>query len=102
MFHNRVPYLTDEQEITVKSEMLDTLFFDKYFESNIKFRPIEEELIKVLNIVSEWYDNANDGECTFLEINGCNEPAYIILMQYYLVKKFKYISIEEVRFIIKI
>lgn len=76
--------------------MMDDFFFDKYFESNFKFRSIEEELIKVLNIVSDWYDNANYGDQTFLEINGCNEPAYIILMQYYLVKKLKYISIDEV------
>lgn len=94
--------MTDEQELKINSEMLDTLFFDKYFETNLKFRSIEEELIKVLNTVSEWYDNANVGECTFLEINGCNEPAYIILMQYYLIKKCICISIEEVRFKIRI
>lgn len=88
--------MTDEQEMTINSEMLDALFFDKYFENNLKFRSIEEELVKILNIVSEWYDNAEYGEHTFLEINGCNEPAYIILMQYYLIKKFVYISIEEV------
>lgn len=76
--------------------MLDEFFFDKYFENNIKFRPIEEELMKILKIVSEWYDTANYGEQTFLEINGCNEPAYIILMQYYLLKKLKYILIDEV------
>lgn len=88
--------MTDEQETTINSEMLDELFFDKYFETNLKFRSIEEELIKILNIVSEWYASAEFGEHTFLEINGCNEPAYIILMQYYLIKKFVYISIEEV------
>lgn len=82
--------------MTIKSEMLDALFFDKYFETNLKFRSIEEELIKVLNIVSEWYDKANYEDHTFLEINGCSEPAYIILMQYYLLKKFKYIFIDEV------
>jgi len=52
--------------------------------------------MKVLKIVSEWYDTANYGEQTFLEINGCNEPAYTILMQYYLLKKLKYILIDEV------
>lgn len=88
--------MTDDQELSIKSEMLDTLFFDKYFETNYKFRPIEEELHKVLKNVSEWYDNANYGENTFLEINGCNEPAYVILIQYYLLKKFIYISIDEV------
>lgn len=86
--------------MTIKSEMLDSLFFDKYFENNLKFRPIEEELIKVLNMVSEWYKNADYGDHTFLEINGCNEPAYIILMQYYILKKLKYISIDEVIIII--
>ncbi|KAL4096600.1 hypothetical protein QTP88_021521 [Uroleucon formosanum] len=95
LFHNRVPYLTDKEELKIKSEMLDELFFDKYFETNIKFRSIEKELIKVLKIVSEWYDTANYGEQTFLEINGCNEPAYTILMQYYLLKKLKYILIDE-------
>ncbi|KAL5242431.1 hypothetical protein ACI65C_009841 [Semiaphis heraclei] len=95
LFHSRVPYLTDEEELKIKSEMLDEFFFDKYFENNIKFRPIEEELMKILKIVSEWYDTANYGEQTFLEINGCNEPAYIILMQYYLLKKLKYILIDE-------
>ncbi|XP_015363248.1 PREDICTED: poly(A)-specific ribonuclease PARN-like [Diuraphis noxia] len=95
LFHNRVPYLTDKEELKIKSEMLDELFFDKYFETNIKFRPIEEELMKILKIVSEWYDTANYGEQTFLEINGCNEPAYIILMQYYVLKKLKYILIDE-------
>jgi len=76
--------------------MLDASFFDKYFETSNKFRSIEEELHKVLNSVSEWYNNANYEENTFLEINGCNDPAYIILMQYYLLKKFIYISIDEV------
>lgn len=76
--------------------MLDASFFDRYFETNVKFRSIEEELIKVLNIVTEWYDNAKYGENTFLEINGCNEPAYIILLQYYILKKLKYLSIDEV------
>ncbi|XP_008185451.2 pre-piRNA 3'-exonuclease trimmer [Acyrthosiphon pisum] len=95
LFHSRVPYLTDEEELKIKSEMLDEFFFDKYFETNIKFRSIEEELMKVLKIVSEWYDTANYGEQTFLEINGCNEPAYTILMQYYLLKKLKYILIDE-------
>lgn len=88
--------MTDEQELKMKSEMMDDYFFDKYFETNFKFRSIKEELIKILNIVSNWYDNANYGDQTFLEINGCNEPAYIILMQYYLLKKLKYINIEEV------
>lgn len=88
--------MTDEQEITIKEEMLDELFFDKYFEFNFKFRSIEEELIKVLSIFSEWYDSAEYGDSTFLEINGCNEPVYIILMQYYLLKKCKNISILEV------
>lgn len=76
--------------------MLDELFFDNYFETNFKFRAIEEELIKILKIVSKWYDTANYGDQTFLEINGCNEPAYIILMQYYILKKLKYILIDEV------
>jgi len=76
--------------------MLDELFFDKYFETNMKFRSIEEELMKVLKIVFQWYGTANYGEQTFLEINGCNEPAYTILMQYYLLKKLKYILIDEV------
>lgn len=89
--------MTDEQEKTIKSEMNDALFFDKYFETNLKFRSIEEELIKVLNIISEWYENAVYGECTDLEINGCNEPAYIILMQYYIMKRFKYVHIKEVK-----
>jgi len=88
--------LTDEQEMTIKLDMLDTSFFDKYFVTNFKFRSIEEELNKILNIVSEWYENADYGDQTFLEINGCNEPAYIIIMQYYLLKTFKYISIDEV------
>ncbi|XP_022182122.1 pre-piRNA 3'-exonuclease trimmer-like isoform X1 [Myzus persicae] len=95
LFHNRVPYLTDKEELKIKSEMLDELFFDKYFETYIKFRSIEEELMKILKIVSQWYDTANYGEQTFLEINGCNDPAYIILMQYYLLKKLKYILIDE-------
>lgn len=76
--------------------MLDELFFDKYFETNLKFRTIKEELMKILKIVTEWYDTANYGDQTFLEINGCNEPAYIILMQYYILKKLKYILIDEV------
>lgn len=80
----------------IKSEMLDSLFFDKYFQTNLKFRSIEKELLKVLNIVSEWYENANYGDNTLLEINGCNEPAYIILLKYYILKKLKYISIVEV------
>lgn len=96
MFYTRIPYLTDEQEMTIKLDMLDTSFFDKYFVTNFKFRSIEEELNKILNIVSEWYENADYGDQTFLEINGCNEPAYIIIMQYYLLKTFKYISIDEV------
>lgn len=96
MFHSKVPYLTDEQELKIKSEMLDKFFFDQYFENNLKFRPIEEELMKIMKIVAEWYDTANYEEQTFLEINGCNDPAYIILMQYYLLKKFKYIHIDEV------
>lgn len=91
-----MPFLTDEQELKIKSEMMDEYFFDKYFETNFKFHSIKEELIKILNIVSDWYDNANYGDETFLEINGCNEPAYIILMQYYLLKKLKYINIDEV------
>ncbi|XP_026806349.1 pre-piRNA 3'-exonuclease trimmer-like isoform X1 [Rhopalosiphum maidis] len=95
LFHSRVPYLTNEQELKIKSEMSDELFFDKYFETNLKFRSIEKELMKILKIVSEWYDTANYGEQTFLEINGCSEPAYIILMQYYLLKKLKYILIDE-------
>ncbi|XP_025195413.1 pre-piRNA 3'-exonuclease trimmer-like [Melanaphis sacchari] len=95
LFHSRVPYLTNEQELKIKSEMLDELFFDKYFETNLKFRSIEEELMKILKIVSEWYNLADYGEQTFLEINGCNEPAYIILMQYYLLKKLKFIIIDE-------
>jgi len=82
--------------MTIKSEMLDVLFFDKYFETNLMFRSIEVELIKILNIVSEWYNNADYEDHTFLEINECNEPAYIILMHYYLLKKFKYICIDEV------
>lgn len=88
--------MTDEQENTISVEMKDNLFFDKYFESNLKFRSIEEELIKVLNIISDWYDNADYGECTDLEINGCNEPAFIILMQYFILKKFKYVCVNEV------
>lgn len=96
MFYSRVPYLTDEQESTIKSEMLDSLFFDKYFETYPKFRFIEDELCKVVTIVSEWYNNADYGENTFLETNECNEFAYIILMQYYILKKCKYLSIDEV------
>lgn len=92
-----MPYFTDEQELKMESEMIDDLFFDKYFESNFVFRSIEEELIKTLEKVSDWYDTANYGEQLFLEINGCNEPAYIILMQYYLLKKLKYICIDEVK-----
>lgn len=98
LFKSRVPYLNDEEELKIKSEMLDELFFDKYFETNIKFRSIEKEIIKILKIVSEWYDTANYGEQTFLEIDGCNEPAYIILMQYYLLKKLKYVLINECQF----
>lgn len=96
MFHTRIPYLTDEQEMAIKSEMLDSLFFDKYFKTNLKFRSIEEELLKVLNIVFKWYENAICGDNTFLEINGCNEPAYIILLKYYILKKLIYVSIDEV------
>lgn len=88
--------MTDEQESQMKTEMLEDTFFDKYFETNLKFRTIEEELIKTLRVVGDWYINANYEEQTCMEINGCNEPAYIILMQYYLLKKFKDISIEEV------
>lgn len=88
--------MTDDQESAIQLDMLDTLFFDKYFETNSNFRLIQKELHTVLNSVSEWYNSAKYGETTFLEINGCNEPAYIILMQYYLLKKFKYISINEV------
>jgi hypothetical protein len=88
--------LTDEQELQMKTEMLKASFFDQYFETNLKFRSIEEELIKTIRIFGDWYFQANYGEQTCMEINGCNEPAYIILMQYYLLKKFKYISIQEV------
>lgn len=96
LFRNRVPYLTDEQELQMKTEMLKASFFDQYFETNLKFRSIEEELIKTIRIFGDWYSQAKYGEQTCMEINGCNEPAYIILMQYYLLKKYKHISIQEV------
>lgn len=96
MLNSSVPYLTDEQELKIKSEMLDEFFFERYFETNLMFHSIEQELKNILKTVSEWYDTANHGDQTVLEINGSNEPAYIILLQYYLLKNLKYILIDEV------
>ncbi|KAF0762846.1 pre-piRNA 3'-exonuclease trimmer-like [Aphis craccivora] len=45
LFHSRVPYLTNEQELKIRSDMLDELFFEKYFETNLKFRNINSETL---------------------------------------------------------
>lgn len=101
MFFNSVSYLTDEQEMMIKSEMLSDLFFDEYFVNTNKFRLVDKELNNVLSIVSNWYDNADYGESTVFEINECNIPVYSILFQYRLLKKYKNISIDKVIVILK-
>ncbi|VVC45143.1 Ribonuclease H-like domain,Ribonuclease CAF1 [Cinara cedri] len=92
-----VPYLTDEQEIIIKSKMLDDLFFYKYLKNISRFSGIEEELDKIVNIISIWYNNAKYGENKIFEINECYGSTFIILIQYHLLKKYKNIHIYEIK-----
>ncbi|VVC30454.1 Ribonuclease H-like domain,Ribonuclease CAF1 [Cinara cedri] len=97
LFSRGVPYLTDEQEIMIKLEMSDDLFFENYFENTSRFIKVKIELDKILKIISTWYDNAKYGETQFFKTNECSESACIILMQYYLLKNYKNILIHEVK-----
>lgn len=88
--------MTDEQEVMIKSEMLNDLFFDEYFINTIRCHTVEQELKIMLNKVSDWYSNASFGDNKLFEVNEHNVPAYIVLLQYRLLKKYKNIIIDEV------
>lgn len=88
--------MTDEQEIMIKSEMLNDLFFDEYFINTVRFRTVDNDLDTMLNKISNWYSKAEFGDNLLFEVNEHDEPACIVLLQYRLLKKYKNVVIDKV------
>ncbi|XP_050428249.1 pre-piRNA 3'-exonuclease trimmer-like isoform X2 [Adelges cooleyi] len=94
LFNNGISYLTDEQENQMKLEMADDSFSDSYLKKS-KYRIINEEMCHQLKIVTEWYENAIDGDNISVKKLKSNDPVFTYLLQYHIMNKCEHVCLQE-------